>query len=502
VYLALLRGYAIYYIAVIVMDEKTCKWIATAVIIFANILVWLLPSDVSYLLAQQRDILLGRYSLEHVSLGLFLLPASILALYVNWSNKQNEKKRWFAVIALTIAMFLSILMVDIFLRILGPKQYIGNSTLYHRTPDTMSHGIIRDTPETSSGYPTVAPGYPDIEYTLTIDKRGFRNKTDLDKYDVVVLGDSFAEGSRVSDEHAWPVMLAPKTGYTVYNLAMSGGYPGSYLQTFRTFGPGLSPKIVICLLYEGNDFRDSNFRPKTGLAEIINSCIKTSHVRRACKNMLVRYLSPINSSHLKSRIANPASTDDCKKSPEISAAANSPLSFLPVAVPDGNDVRYYTFKVKKLLAHFETQEQFLSSYGCKKTFEAIGELKKFCSQKDIRLVIAYAPDEPHILLPLIKHKITPQQLYNFMSIKAKNLPAPENLMDLTLSRLSIQESETEKFCRQQSIEFVSLTEALRQNVAAGRQAYFTYDQHWTPIGHQVVADVLSNYLKTNSADSR
>ena len=485
------------------MGKKTGKWIVAAVIIFANILVWLLPSDVRYLLAQQRDVLLGRYSIEHVSLGLFLLPASILALYVNFSNKQNEKKRWFAVIALTISLSLSIIMVDIFLRVLGPKQYIGNSSLYHRTPDTMSHSIIKDTPETSSAYPTTAPGYPDIEYTLTVDKRGFRNKTALDKYDVVVLGDSFAEGSHVSDEHAWPVLLAQKTGYTVYNLAMSGGYPDSYLQTLRTFGLGLSPKIVICLLYEGNDFRDSNFRQKTGPAEIINSCIRTSPIRRACQNTLVRYLSPINSSRLKSMVANPTGPDDSQAAPEISAAANSPLSFLPVAVPDGNDVRYYTFKVKKLLAHFETQEKFLGSYGCKKTFEAICEMKKLCSRKDIRLIVAYAPDEPHILLPLIKHKITPQQLYAFMSIKAKNLPAPkrpalENLMDLTLSRLNIQESETEKFCRQQSIEFVSLTQALRQSVAAGRQAYFTYDQHWTPIGHQVVAELLSGCIKNNT----
>ena len=169
-----------------------------------------------------------------------------------------------------------------------------------------------------------------------------------------------------------------------------------------------------------------------------------------------------------------------------------------MAVPDGNDAKYYTFKVKKLLAHFETQEKFLGSYGCKKTFEAICEMKKLCSRKDIRLIVAYAPDEPHILLPLIKHKITPQQLYAFMSIRAKNLPAPENLMDLTLSRLNIQESETEKFCRQQSIEFVSLTQALRQSVAAGRQAYFTYDQHWTPIGHQVVAELLSGCIKNNT----
>ncbi len=484
------------------------KWITTVAIILANIILWLIPSNVYYLIAQQRDVLLGRYSLEHVSFGLFLFIASLMALYINWSNKQNsagrltaEKKRWFQVVSLTFAIVFAILVVDIFVRLLGTKQYVGDSSLYHRTPNTTSHSIIKDTPETSFAYPTTAPGYHDIEYTLTVDKRGFRNKTNLEKYDIVVLGDSFAEGSHVSDEDAWPVLLAQKTNNTVYNLAMSGGHPLSYLEILKTFGLELNPKIVFCLLYEGNDFRDSNFRTKTGLSAALNSYIKTSPIRRACQNLLVQYLAPINSGRLKKMVANPAGLNT-KQTPAVAGAQNSPLSFLPVAIPDGNNARYYTFKVKKLLAHFETEDKFLRSFGCKKTFESLSEMKKLCDQKNIRFIVAYAPDEPHIFLPLIKHKITPQQLHAFMSVNAKKLPDPEDLMDITLSRLNIQESETEKFCRQRSIEFVSLTEPLRQSISAGRQAYFTYDQHWTPIGHQIVADVLADYLKIDPSISQ
>jgi hypothetical protein len=35
----------------------------------------------------------------------------------------------------------------------------------------------------------------------------------------------------------------------------------------------------------------------------------------------------------------------------------------------------------------------------------------------------------------------------------------------------------------------------------GRQVYFTYDQHWTPEGHQVVADTVGAFLVENFADA-
>jgi hypothetical protein len=72
------------------------------------------------------------------------------------------------------------------------------------------------------------------------------------------------------------------------------------------------------------------------------------------------------------------------------------------------------------------------------------------------------------------------------------------LMDIVLARLGVKESAIEEFCRQQSIEFVSLTEPLRRKISEGQQAYFTYDQHWTPIGHEVAADTLYLYLRNNS----
>lgn len=82
-----------------------------------------------------------------------------------------------------------------------------------------------------------------------------------------------------------------------------------------------------------------------------------------------------------------------------------------------------------------------------------------------------------------------------MSLKASNLPPINKLIDTVLTRLDIKESAVKKFCRQESIEFVSLTEPLREGITLGRQLYFTYDDHWTPIGHEVVANTMSHYIE-------
>jgi hypothetical protein len=87
-----------------------------------------------------------------------------------------------------------------------------------------------------------------------------------------------------------------------------------------------------------------------------------------------------------------------------------------------------------------------------------------------------------------------------MALKASNLPPADKLMDTVMARLDVKESEVKKFCQQESIEFVSLTRPLSQNIALGQQLYLTYDDHWTPIGHKVVANTISHYIEEYPMD--
>ena len=483
------------------LKSKQAKQITTATILLLNIILWIVPSNVAYLIAQNRHVLLGRYSVDRLTALFILIPISAMALYLTWSNEKNEKERRFKVVAITVSVIVSLIVMDIVARLMLPKRYVTEQTYFHRPPNTTQRGIAQDVPEEAFLYPRTPPGYPDIDYTLTVDKRGFRNKTDLEEYDVVILGDSFAEGSKVTDEDAWPALLAQKSKLTVYNLGMSAGHPGTYLETLKKFAPELSPKTVVCLLYEGNDFRDDNFRRKDTLSDELADCFKESPIRNALKKLLIRCFGSTTANHPPAKTKADPNAAGENPPPNPTVQSKGTLSWLPVALPDGPDAKYYTFKIKRLLEHFVTKKAFLSSKGSKKTFAALRQIEEICSEKNIRLIIAYAPDKPHVLLPLTTEIVSPEQLRAFMALKAKKLPPADKLLDTLLPRLNVHESAVQDFCRTESIEFASLTQPLRRAVANGSQVYFTYDQHWTPPGHKIVADTLCQYMQTTGDPS-
>jgi hypothetical protein len=175
------------------------------------------------------------------------------------------------------------------------------------------------------------------------------------------------------------------------------------------------------------------------------------------------------------------------------------VSWLPLAIPDGAGAKYYDFELKSLMAHYNTvnKQTLLKIAGWQNTFAKLREMKQICLDNGIRLIIVYAPDKPHVLPPLVKNKLSAQQVHSFITLKKKNLPLDNKLIDVLLSRLDVQESTMKEFCWHESIEFVSLTEPLRQGIMQGTQCYFTYDQHWTPPGHEIVAQVLNDYLKNS-----
>jgi len=468
------------------------KWIITAAVIIANALCWSMHSKIAYNVAQQREILLGRYTVDYLTVLLLLIPVSVLIINGVWSEKKKHTREdTFKIIVVIAGILLAIVLADVSLRWVHRRRYLSAARYYHRVPNQVMHGVTRDVPLTAFSYPATPPGYPDVEYTLTIDRRGFRNKTDRDKYDIVAIGDSFTEGSEISDEQVWPVLLARRTNLSVYNLGISGAGPVHYLEALKRFGPELSPRIVICMLYEGNDLRPSSFarrnynKPHLSFKYFYHS----SPLRLAIRDAMIRVFGPINAHSVKDpRMLGKISPDD----------PLYPVAWLPVAVPNPNG-NYYTFRIKKVVCHFSTEKEFLDSNVCKAAFETILRIKDWCRRNNSRFILAYAPDKPHVVLPLVKDNLDPRQLRAFLSLKQHDLPPTEQLVDTLIARLSAKESVIGRFCSSNSIEFVSLTQPLQERTAEGQPTYFTYDQHWTPIGQQIVAKTIADYLLRHNA---
>ncbi|MBN1846307.1 MAG: hypothetical protein JW810_11530 [Sedimentisphaerales bacterium] len=463
------------------MRTKRGKWIATALLVAANAIGWAIPSDIAYLVAQQRDVLLGRYSLTHLTWLLAAALASGPVLYLFWANQKNQRKRRFQMTALGVSVLGSLAVVDVAWGLLRPRRYVRQEGLHHRMPHTILEGINRDVPPTAFSYPRRVRGYPDIRYRLTVDARGFRNPTKLESCEIAAIGDSFTEGSGVSDDQVWPILLAEQCNRQVYNLGVSAGNPRTYRATLSEYGLALKPQTVICMLYEGNDFRASNFdERREGWTRAVSLFFKQSPLRQAIKTTLIRFLGPVGSG----RAAGLAAPGE----------ALHVLSWLPLDWPPDKPQAHFTFEVKDLLAHDHGVDEFRQSSGCQKTLEALRQMQRICQDEQIRLLVVYAPDTAHVVLPVAETAVPADLLRRFVALKQDDLPEAEAFKRRLLERLAVAETVLEEFCREQRIEFVSLTGALQQAVREGRQAYFTYDQHWTPIGQRIAADVIQAYL--------
>ena len=110
-------------------------------------------------------------------------------------------------------------------------------------------------------------------------------------------------------------------------------------------------------------------------------------------------------------------------------------------------------------------------------------------------MVVYAPDKPHVLMDEVTSQVPAEQLYAFLDLKARKLPAVDQLAGELNNAVNVRVNVIRQFCGESEIEFVDLTGPLQKATAEGTQTYFTYDQHWTPDGHKVVAEFLAETIK-------
>jgi hypothetical protein len=135
------------------------------------------------------------------------------------------------------------------------------------------------------------------------------------------------------------------------------------------------------------------------------------------------------------------------------------------------------------------------SEGYRTILLALRELEEICRGCGARLLVLFAPDAPHVVMPLARERLVPEQVRAFLALKKSDLPPAQETLATLFSNMDAREELIREFCRREGIEFVSLTQALRTAVKGGMQAYFTYDEHWTPPGHRIVAEELYAYLE-------
>jgi len=102
-------------------------------------------------------------------------------------------------------------------------------------------------------------------------------------------------------------------------------------------------------------------------------------------------------------------------------------------------------------------------------------------------------------MPLAAGRLPAGKVRAFLAMDFKReLPPVEEFIGVLSSRIEAREGVVRAWCEKSGIAFLSLTPALRDAVDAGRQAYYTYDQHWTPEGHEVTAAEVVRFLTADA----
>lgn len=427
-------------------------------------------------MAEEDHVLLGYYSREHFAANLALLVVSIVGLYIDQARtRATYKRRWFQVLAVIVFALPVLFVVDWWLRKPQATAYIPDRATYHRQPNVEFTTTFVDQSPARRSYPGPARGYAPLTCKLRTDARGFRNPTTPDQCDVVVLGDSFAEGANVSDEQVWPLLFGETTGLSVYNLAMCGYSPDHYIGAFNQYGAALRPKFVVCMLYEGNDLRPPRKRsvnaPTTGPSS--RSWMRNSPIRATLDRFLIDTFGPMGA--------------------EWNIAALDALSWLPLQIQSGPDANFYAFRPVRLVNAYKDPEMFQQSREWLRLSTSLDELHQTTQRANAKLIIAFAPAKAHVMLPLVADQLPAEKFRTFLSLRSKDLPPAGELMAELPASLDFFESAVHRWCQSAAVPFFSPTTHLRGAAAQARQVYFTYDNHWTPEGHEVVARSLADW---------
>jgi hypothetical protein len=469
--------------------------LALAIIFFSG-WIWTHHSDVVQLIVLQRPVLFGRYSQGHLGVLLLATPILWALAAALWSRRPLGQALGNCAIG-TASTLLTILIVTYLAHFfhrqaryvetalpVEKRQSMQLAGSVRRRPPNQSYTLVyHDVPEQTRSYPDAPPGHADVAITLTTDSNGFRNARVDQHYDIVAVGDSFVAGSNVSDDQVWTQLLAQATGRPVYNLGVGGSGPPTYLSNFVYFGIDLTPRLALFMIYEGNDFKENvvlteplpptlSQRIGAHFDEALTSSPVTLGLRRLSHDVFERLGAnrPVPGYHEK-------------------------LGFMPIKVTSGDTPIYYSFDPKRVVYLNYTKTEFATSAEWRATANILRQIVQRCRDNNIQPVFIYAPSTPHVILPLVADTIPAEQLHYFMSKKSTRLPPAAALKQQLLGNLDSEQNVFLDFCAEQKLDCTVLTDPLRAAAAAGKQVYFTYDQHMTPEGNGVAAQAIEQFLR-------
>lgn len=457
--------------------------------------LWSIKPDIVELIIRQKPVLLGAYSQGHFGVLLLLTAFTWVTAAFIWFR--TPFRLALASGALIVCLLIGVISVVTYGAYwFGKPRYVEHVVDPDKAREMKLRGIVRhrppnqhyqfdwtDAPERARSYPNAPSGYGTMNIVLSSDKHGFRNPNATPPYNIVVVGDSFAAGSHVSDLQGWSALLNHKAEFSIYNLGVSGSGPPTYLNNFAYYGLDKGANLALFMIYEGNDFKTEV--AATGVKDgAVAGFDLGKHLSMAFKG------SPVTAGlrRLSEQVLERIGASD-----PVPGYAEK-VGWMPVRIVGEGWQHYYSFQPKRLLYLTGSKTNFAQSVPWQQTSKVLERSVELAKQNNMTPVFIYVPSKPHVVMPLIEKRLDPLQLHNFAAYKADQLPSAEQFKQQLYENLDSQEQVFMDHCRSLNWHCLSLTKELQQATAAGQQTYYTYDQHWTPEGNLIAADAIAAYL--------
>ena len=294
------------------------------------------------------------------------------------------------------------------------------------------------------------PAHPPEEFDLRYDQYGFRNDEDMDRAEVVVVGDSYVESPMLPNSGLLTTTLKRLLGTSVANLGISGYGPEQELIVLKRHALNLQPKTIVWIFFEGNDLLQlaaegeelEQAHPDLGTPS------DDLWMRSLTRNLLVL------SKNLVRGCAAHRTFLQYRGKFQEAGGKQTELYFWekPAALKSMDRLRLERLRSILTEAHDLTR------------------------QRGIRFMVAFAP---------VNYRVH-RGLENFEPSTPEMREWPFNdLPDVVESMLRAISPD---------IEFIDLTLPLREAAAAGRVTYIPDDTHWTMEGQRVVGEAIHQVL--------
>jgi hypothetical protein len=287
--------------------------------------------------------------------------------------------------------------------------------------------------------------------TVTYDRHGYRNATELTRADVVLIGDSYVQGDYVSDDETMATLLQRRLGRPVANLGVAGYGAAQELIVLERDAIPLEPRIVLWFFFEGNDLYNDHDFENTLLAPRQARTSGFTDAHGWWSRSLVR------SGYAQVRLTL------------------SPL--VPSHCPHFGIVRAGPHRGRTILFADEAAWPWTAFERDRweRARQTLGQAARLARSHGARLLLVYVP---------MKFR----EYRDFIDI-----PRGSELAGWTLWPLP---ALFERFCRDEGLACLDLTEPLRDAVRDGGMPHAPPDSHWSPEGHRLVARRLETTLES------